>query len=695
RQIAPTEWIEVEGELAGNPDGYNVNETITATSVKPAGIRDSDFLKILAFDTEWVDEGGEEKLIMLSMAGNDGFRKVVTSHSWNGSEKYVESVGDERDIIEIFIRSVKERDPDFLVGYGSDGFDIPKIKREEARMKIKLELGRDDQIIHVARRGRISSARTRGRVHIDAFDFVSHILSSGMRSDMMTLDEVAQQLLGADKTGLGDNEMVKMWGSKDDVGRLVEHCMHDSVITLRLGELILPQIFSLCSLTGMLPFDSCRTTYSQLVEAFLMRRAFADDVLIPNRPKTDEIEKRRMDPSYKGALVIQPEKGIHANVLVFDFRSLYPTIIVSHNIDPWTFNKTPCSSRSEVPESGWYFCQDEKGFIPRHLSEIIDARRKIKATMKEPGISEGELRVLENKQYALKIIANALYGYYGYFGSRWYKRECGSSAAAWGRFYITKVIDMARLEGFKIIYGDTDSLMARLEKDLPQDELVGFAMKFADSVNKSLPGIIELEFRELYEGGIFVARKLGEEGAKKRYALIDGKGNLEVRGFETVRRDWCELSKAVQREVLTIILRDKDPAKAVQLVRETVRKIRDGKASLGELTILEQITRPLSQYEQIGPHVRAAQKAAAMGRPVFEGMVIGFVVTKGTGSISDRAEPVENVRPNQYDPEYYVKHQIVPASMRVLKALGYSEQQVLGGRVQKGLEGFLKRPEKI
>jgi DNA polymerase elongation subunit (family B) len=226
---------------------------------------------------------------------------------------------------------------------------------------------------------------------------------------------------------------------------------------------------------------------------------------------------------------------------------------------------------------------------------------------------------------------------------------------------------------------------------MKKEELVKKAEEFVKKVNKQLPGIIELEFRGLYEGGIFVAREKGEVGAKKRYALIDYQGSLEVRGFETVRRDWCMLAKEIQRKVLVTILKNKDPVKAVQLVRETIRKIKEGKASLDELTIYEQITRPLSEYEQIGPHVKAAQKLRDRGMPIGEGMVIGFVITKGTGSISDRAEPVEFVKQNQYDPEYYIHHQILPASMRVLKALGYTEQEVLGGKIQKKLEMFLKK----
>jgi len=690
KQIEPMNWIEVEGETK-DKGNYQADYIIKGTSVKQVQLKKEIDLKILAFDTEWVDEDGKTRLIMLSMACSDGYKKVLTTYHWDKKPDYVEVLPDEKAIIEKFLQTIKEKDPDFLVGYNSDGFDIPKIKDKATESKISLKLGRDNVPVHVVRRGRISSAKTKGRVHIDLFAFINHILSPSMRSEVLTLDEVARELLGTGKKKMKYEEMVDIWSNKKDMERLAEYSLWDSELTIKLSHLILPQIFTLCRLTGLLPFDCTRYTYSQLVEGFFMRRAVEDNVLIPNRPKTEEIEQRKMAPVYKGGMVIEPKKGIHSNVLVFDFRSLYPTIIVSHNIDPGTFNTKTCKKKIEVPESKWYFCQDKKGFIPEHLEEIINARKKVKEEMKKSKKGSEEWEKLNNEQYALKILANATYGYLGYFGAKWFKRECGASTAAFGRHYINKVLDLAKEKGFEIIYGDTDSLMVRIPKELSVNKIRELGEKFTDEVNEKLPGIIELEFRDLYEGGIFVARHTGEVGAKKRYALIDYEGNLEIRGFETVRRDWCELSKKIQRDVLTTILKERDPVKAVQLVRDTIKKIKDGDVKLEDLVIFEQVTRPLSEYEQIGPHVKAAQKAKSRGRPVGEGSVIGFVIVKGSGSISDRAEPIEDVKPNQYDPDYYINNQILPASMRVLKALGYTEQQVLSGKVQASLGEWFKK----
>jgi len=298
---------------------------------------------------------------------------------------------------------------------------------------------------------------------------------------------------------------------------------------------------------------------------------------------------------------------------------------------------------------------------------------------------------LDNEQFALKTLANATYGYFAYAGAKWYRRECGSSAANFGRYYITSVVEEAKKNGFEILYGDTDSLMIRFTEDISQENLRLTGEKFAKLVNDKLPGIIELEFRDLYQGGIFVAKQTGDIGAKKRYALVDFKGNLEIRGFETVRRDWCELSKKVQRDVLVAILKDRNPEKAIQLVRDMIKNIHDGKVAIEDLAIMEQITRPIGQYKAIGPHVIAAQKARERGRPIGEGTVIAFVITKGKGSISQRAEPLEDVRPDQYDPEYYIEHQILPASMRVLQALGYTEEEIKGGKIQKKLNAWVKK----
>ncbi|MFH7882419.1 MAG: DNA-directed DNA polymerase, partial [Candidatus Aenigmatarchaeota archaeon] len=461
--IEPMDWIEVEGREI-EEKSYQVKKVIEAEDVKPVKFEKEIKFKILAFDTEWIEENGEDKLIMLSLVCNDGFKKVLTCYKWEKKPEYVECLSSEKEIIERFIEIVKEKDPDFLIAYNSDNFDFPKIKIRSEKFGISLKLGRDSNPLRTVRRGRISSAKIKGRVHIDLFVFIDHILSATLKSEVLTLDEVAQELLGERKKEMEYKEMVEIWSKKKQLERLTEYSLKDSELTLKLGENILPQIFAISRITGLLPFDAARNTYSQLVEAFYMRKAIEDNALIPNRPKTEEIEKRRLAPVYKGAIVIEPKKGIHSNVLVFDFRSLYPTIIVSHNISPETFNckHIECEEKNKVPETKWHFCIKKEGFIPKHIKKLIEIRKEIKEKIKRVKKDSNEFVQLNNLNQAIKTIANASYGYFGFVGARWYKRECGASAAAFGRYYIRKIIELAKKEGFEVIYGDTDSCFLKV-----------------------------------------------------------------------------------------------------------------------------------------------------------------------------------------------------------------------------------------
>jgi len=646
-------------------------------------------LKVLAFDIEMMEQNGKEVIIMVSFATNTGFKRVITT--WEGKAKHTISVDNEKTLLERFIQIINEQDPDFIVTFNGDNFDFPNLKDAAEKHKLDIKIGRDDSNIRLVRRGRISSTKIRGRVHIDLYNFIDHILSTSMKTEVLTLDAVAEELLGLKKRDLSWKDIREAWGSKTGLEKLSDYCLWDSQLTLKLAEQLLPQVFALSRLTGTIPFDTGRYYYSQLDEAYLMRQAFKQNVLIPNNPKQDEIMKRRMKPAYTGGFVIEPKKGIHPDIIVFDFKSLYPTIIVTHNISPeTTINcKHKECQKNKPPELEHHFCTKPKGFIPRNLAGIIKERIKIKDRMKKLKKDSLEFKSLDNQQYALKIIANSIYGYMGYAGAKWYCYLCAAAAAAWGRFYIKKSISMIEKEGFEVIYGDTDSVFIRIS-DVKKSELIKQSERFLKKINDQLPGMIQLEFRGIYEGGIFVTVKGVKRGAKKRYALIDKQGNLEIRGFETVRRDWCDLAKDIQHEVLRIILQEKNPEKAVKLVRDTIKRIQTGKAEIEELTIYTQLVKPLSAYEQIGPHVKAAMKMKEKGRPVGEGMIIEYVITKGSGSISDRATPVEDVKERDYDPDYYVNHQVLPAAMRVLQALEMTEQQVLSGKVQAKLGEWFK-----
>ncbi|MFB6216882.1 MAG: DNA polymerase domain-containing protein, partial [Candidatus Aenigmatarchaeota archaeon] len=284
---------------------------------------------------------------------------------------------------------------------------------------------------------------------------------------------------------------------------------------------------------------------------------------------------------------------------------------------------------------------------------------------------------LDNRQYALKVLANSVYGYYGYVGARWYSRECAESITALGRKWIKRVMDMAEDEGFEVVYGDTDSLMIKN----------GTTGVFLKDVNSELPGIMELELEGKFKKGLFVSKEKGK-GAKKRYALADEDGNLKIRGFETVRRDWCELAKRVQKSILQKILVQESKDEAVNYVRDVIDRLVSRDVDIKDLIIYTQLTKPIDEYESKSPHVEAARKMKAGGRDVGPGSVIMYLITEGEGSISDRAKPFRSTDIEDVDMEYYINNQIVPAAMRVLKVLDVKEEEIRGGGTQESLEDF-------
>lgn len=676
KKLLPMEWIEVEGEEIKTDARTDI--VINAKTIKPVETEKHPNLKILVFDIEVVEETG---IIMISIMTNKGFKKAI---SYGKKTTGVEIVSNEREMVERFMQYIDREDPDIIVTFNGDRYDFPRLEEAMGKYKIKLNLGRDKKYVLFRRRGRISAAKIKGRVHIDLYDFIEHILSPSLSTEVLTLDRVAQELIGKGKERIDWSEIEEAW-KQGKIKRVADYCLNDSNLTLKLAEQLLPQIFEISKITGQIPFDAARMTYSQLVEWLLIRKAFEKNIVAENRPKFDEVQRRRIAKSYEGGYVLTPKEGIHEKIALFDFRSLYPSVIVTHNISPDTLECGHSECRKNLPleEHAHYFCTKRKGFVSEVIRELIEKRIEVKNKMRRANPRTLNYRMLYERQYALKILANASYGYYAYPGSRWYSKICAETAAAFGRMYIKKVIDMAK-KRFGVIYGDTDSLFVKIKSKRE-------ALNFLKKVNRSLPGIIEFTLQGIYQSGIFVTRKTTGAAAKKRYALLDKNGKITIRGFEKVRKDWANIAKETQEKVLLAILKDRSPEKAIKIVREILEDLDNGKVSREELVIYTQITKPLDRYEQIGPHVSAARRAVKRGKVVKEGTTIGYIITKGSGSISDRAEIVEFAK--DPDPEYYKNNQVLPAALRVLSGLGIDEEDILRGRIegQLSLEKYIKK----
>ena len=416
-----------------------------------------------------------------------------------------------------------------------------------------------------------------------------------------------------------------------------------------------------------------------------MSEAFKLKELAPNPKEKEE--------SYEGAFVLEPARGLHENVVCLDFASMYPSIMVAFNISPDTLVHGKCDDCYVAPEVGHRFRKKPDGFFKKILKMLIENRRKIKEAMKNLDYHSQEYKLLDIKQTTLKVLTNSFYGYTGWNLARWYCRECAEATTAWGRHFIRKSVEIAKNMGFQVLYGDTDSIFVKKD-NYDIKKLEKEVKKLIKVLSKELP--IQIEIDEFYKTIFFVE--------KKRYAGYTQDGRLIVKGLEVRRGDWCELAKNVQKEVVSIILKNKNPEKAAEYVKKIVEKIKIGDVGLKDYVIYKSITKKPSKYESLQAHVKAAMKAMEMGIPYNIGSKVGYVVVRGAGNIGDRAYPIDliesfdgetlevrtkhGIEKMKIDKEYYINNQVLPSVLRILERFGYKESHLKGVAEQQTLDAF-------
>lgn len=201
-----------------------------------------------------------------------------------------------------------------------------------------------------------------------------------------------------------------------------------------------------------------------------------------------------------------------------------------------------------------------------------------------------------------------------------------------------------------------------------EDTIKAQAQVFLSDFNANLPEIMELEYEGFYRRGFFVT--------KKRYAVIE-EGNIIAKGLELVRRDWAPIAKKTQEDVLMAILNEGNVDKAVEVIKNTLKKLRSRKVTKDDLVIHTQITKSLDKYKQMAPHVAAAYKMEEHGIKVNSGDILRYVIIKGKGSISSRAIPYAYVDDStEFDINYYITHQVIPAVQRIMSSFGYTEKEL-------------------
>lgn len=665
-------------------------------SAKKFGLEELD-LNFLAFDLETYSKGNfsdpRKDPILTCAVTFEPFKKSFTKNkelnknqpqtqiitTKKGSNVLL--VKDEKEIIGKLKEKIKGKD--VLITYNGDSFDLPYLKERAGKLQTRFDVGIDGSEPIIRRKGLYNATRIKGIQHFDAYQLIRILARFGIvNSIKYDLETVVNSLHGIKKEKLQAEEITRIWETGKDFDKLLKYNYEDSYYTYRIAIDFLPLMVELGKITKQTLFEVNRSSASDMVEKLLIDKSFQEKVLFPNKPKEEEIKKRRMK-SFKGGFVREPIAGLHENLAVLDFRSLHPSIMISHNVSPETINCSCCKNGKHLSPEGDWFCTNKKGFLPLVQKELLEKRTALKKQLKKES-NALKKTVLHARQHALKILLNSFYGYLGYERSRWYSFEAAKAVTAWSRYYIKDIAKKAEDAGFAVIGGDTDSAFIKIPENKSKKDVLEFVKKS----NSELPGVMELELEGFFKRGIFVTKKDGGKAAKKRYALIDEKDKIKIVGFEYVRRDWSGIAKKTQKKVLELILKEGKPKQAIEEVKKVIEELKKGKTEKKDLVIFSQIKKSIASYDAIGPHVSAAKKAIKKGKALGAGSIIGYIITRNGKSISDKAELEEFVEEGNYDEEYYISHQVIPAVIKIIQEFGFDEKDLIHGGKQSNLSAF-------
>jgi DNA polymerase I len=662
--VVPCGWHEIEVEEAKTPIKAQINKVYEAKSY-PRYISETKVppLRILGFSIICYSEKGTAKpdknpVVIISVATNNGETRQFTAEE-----------SDDKTIIESFVAYVKEFNPDVIVGYGSNSHDWQYLAARAKKHCVKFFVDRTETEPHPSVYGHVSVT---GRANVDLFDYADEFPEVKLK----TLENLADYL-GVmkikDRTLIEETDVADYWQNKQKRPLLLKYSQENTVCILGIAKAILDFAIQLSSLVG-LPLDHVGTAAVGFrVERYLIREAFKKDELIPQRQERPYIP-------YAGAVVLAPKPGMHENIAVLDFKAMYPSLMIAYNISPDTYvsPEEPISPNNvnTAPEVNHRFRKEPPGFYKEILSNLIQTRDEIRRQLGKLDPKSPEYRALDARQKAVKVITNALYGYAGWIGARWYIKPVAEAATAWGRETIQKTIALAQKTGLTIIYSDTDSVFVKNEPEKID--------KFAKEINELLG--LEIKPDKTYTRILFTE-------AKKRYCGLLPNGELDMVGLEVVRGDWANVAKDLQEKILEVLLKEKSSQKAVKLTREHIQNMRERKVPYKDFVIWKTLTKPLEEYKVKAPHVEAARLLEKEGLTLSFGDKIGYVITTGEGKLYTRAKPYMLASHDDLDIEYYITNQAVPAASRILAMFGVKEEELYPPKQQPktSLTEFFKK----
>ena len=634
--------------------------------------------------------------------------------------------GEEADIMEGMTKLLRLEDPDFITGYNIDNFDLPRMEERmdvlSGRSSVDKEAlygwGRVPMLQSQSDRRKFPKRqqnrvwRIPGRVPLDAWWQVRQTL----RPERESLRYVSKLLWPEDeemhKLDVDASQMDREWAERPD--EVLEYCVRDTILPLdildRLQSVARKEALASVSLTTV-ETASVGTT-SQWIDSLVIRLADRTGVAVP----TTISGPRRRD-QIAGGYVHEVDAGISPWIVVLDFKSMYPSIMISSNICSTTLVRDDSldDSHSVSPTTETrYLSKDERlGLVPRLLEKLMSSRDQHKtalAAARESG-DEAEAFLQDQLQYAVKILMNSFYGVFASSFYRFTHPDLGASITEWARHNIRKIITDLETEGYDVVYSDTDSIFVRapVDADAPinkpeesssefeswnqaRNETIRFGERLAERFTKEGA---ELEF-ETALSAFF------SHGAKKRYVgrVIWPREEMLIRGYEVRRTDSFALLTRTMTEMFEMIL-DGEEWAAVEMTKSVIDDVKEGRANPAELVISRSCKGTLKRDGSVDfskvydnpdglPYVRAAKERIRRGLQFTPGMKVGYIVTDSKASPMD-VEPwlVDEIgeEPPVYDPTYYARR-LAKSLGRITEAFGWSEKELLSGSRQQSIFDF-------
>lgn len=409
----------------------------------------------------------------------------------------------------------------------------------------------------------------------------------------------------------------------------------------------------------------------------LLRKCKEQDLLIPAM-KVDANEE------FEGATVIEPIKGYYdVPISTLDFSSLYPSIMIAHNLCYTTLvrSKEHLPPEYTLTPANNYFVKPEmrRGILPEILENLLKERKKAKEMMKNEK-DPFRYKVLDGRQLALKISANSVYGFTGAQVGKLPCLEISQSVTAFGRTMIEKtkqlVEERYRIEnGYKhdakVIYGDTDSVMIKFGVDNLVDAMK-LGREAAEYISSTFIKPIKLEFEKCYFPYLLIN--------KKRYAGLyftrpEKFDKMDCKGIETVRRDNSPLVANLINVCLQKLLVDRDPQGAIDYAKQTISDLLCNRIDISQLVITKELTKTDKEYAGKQAHVELANKMKKRdpGSAPQLGDRVPFVIiagAKGQATYEKAEDPVYVLDHNlPIDTRYYLENQISKPLMRIFEPI--------------------------